>query len=78
MRPSSMARALPTFLSLMGLAVILIISGASAVGFAFGLVVAGIGGVVLVSMVLHEVTHRSDGHGRGERRPYRRPRPTGF
>lgn len=60
MRHYNVARGLPMLLLLMAVAVILIIAGASDVGFAFGLVVAGIAGMLLVAMVMYEVVHTAN------------------
>ncbi len=55
MRQLIVTRGLPTLLLLMAIAVILILSGATAVGFTFGLVVAGMAGVVVIASALHDV-----------------------
>ncbi len=55
MRHLIVTRGLPALLLLMAIAVILILSGATSVGFTFGLVVAGMAGVVLLSTALHDV-----------------------
>jgi len=57
MRGLIVTRGLPTLLPLMAAAVILILSGATAVGFPLGLVVAGVAGVVLFSTVLRDVVN---------------------
>jgi hypothetical protein len=69
---------LPTSLLLMAVAVILMLSGASAVGFAFGLVVAGVAGVVLLSTLLYEVANRGDRYRARDARGYRGPHARGF
>lgn len=78
MRHQVATRGLPTLLTLMGVAVILILAGASNVGLTFGLVVAGTAGVLLVSMLLYEVAHSKDRDRRREDRSYRRPHARGF
>ena len=60
-------------LLLMAVAVILILSGASSVGFAFGLVVAGMAGVLLVSTVVYDVTHRDERYRPRDSSLYRGP-----
>ena len=60
-------------LLLLALAVILMLSGANAFGFAFGLAVAGMGGILLVSMVLYEVAHSRDHDRPSTHRRYREP-----
>jgi hypothetical protein len=64
---------LPTLLLLMAIAVILILSGAGSVGFVFGLVVAGLTGVILVSSVFYEVAHFEDRYWLGSSRVRRGP-----
>lgn len=64
---------LPTLLLLMAVAVILILTGATSVGFAFGLVVAGVAGVLLVSTLVYEVANSVNRHRRRDARVYRRP-----
>lgn len=78
MRHQIVMRGLPTLLLLMGVAVILILAGAGSVGLTFGLVVAGMAGLLLVSMVLHEVANGADRNRRREERIYRRPHARGF
>ena len=66
-------RGLPVLLLLMAVAVILILSGAAAVGFAFGLVVAGMAGVVVVSSAIHDVARSELQQRRGSSYLYRGP-----
>lgn len=68
---------LPTLLLLMAAAVILILSGASTVGFAFGLAVAGTAGILLVSTLLYEVANSEDRYEPREAR-VARPHPREF
>ncbi len=75
MRNLIVTRGLPTLLVLMAIAVILILSGATAVGFAFGLTVAGAAGVVLVSTLLHDVLNREEAHQPRRGQLYRTPHP---
>lgn len=78
MRHSIATRALPILLLLMAIAVLLILSGATGVGLAFGLVVAGMAGVVLVATVLHDL---AQGEYRDRPRrsgPYRWPHARGY
>lgn len=77
--PNSIAtRGLPTLLLLMAIAVLLILSGATGVGFAFGLVVVGMAGVVLVATLLYDLTQGE--HRRSRRRAgvYRRTHARGY
>lgn len=71
-------RGLPVLLLLLALAVILILSGAIATGFEFGLVVAGTAGLLLVSMLLYEVAHDERRHRPHGGRPHREPHAKGF
>ena len=66
-------RGLPVLLLLMAVAVILILSGAAAVGFAFGLVVAGMAGIVVVSSAIHDVARSESQQRRGSSYLYRGP-----
>ena len=68
-------RGLPMLLLLMAVAVILILTGASSVGFAFGLVVAGTAGVLLVSTLVYDVAHIDR---RRDARLYRGPHARGY
>jgi ABC-type transport system involved in cytochrome bd biosynthesis fused ATPase/permease subunit len=70
-------RGLPMLLALMAVAVILILAGAGSAGLAFGLVVAGMAGVLLVSTVLHDVKHTDDRHRSRHRDLYRGPHVRG-
>lgn len=78
MQHSIATRGLPTLLILLAIAVLLILSGATGVGFAFGLVVVGMAGVGLMAAVAHDLTQ-------GERREspqrtgvYRRTQARGY
>lgn len=77
MRDLIVTRGLPTLLVLMAIAVILILSGAAAFGFAFGLVVAGVAGVVLVSTLLHDVVQSEHRHPTRRSQLYRAPHAKG-
>ncbi len=68
-------RSLPAFLFLMAIAVILILAGSAATGFALGLVVVGIVALLLASMLIHEVSHSRP---RAERSRYHRTQASGF
>ncbi len=70
MRLAIMKRGLPVLVALMAVSVLLILSGASSVGLTFGLVVAGMTGLMLVATVLHDVIHSARPR---ERRLYRAP-----
>lgn len=72
MRNQIATRGLPALLVLMGVAVILIITGAGSVGFTFGLVVALTAGAFLVASVLYEVANS------GNRDRRRGPHARGF
>lgn len=75
---SIIKRGLPMLLLLMAVAIILILSGATSVGFAFGLVVAGMAGVLLVSTLVYDVVHTDDDHRPRDSRVYRRPHARGY
>jgi multisubunit Na+/H+ antiporter MnhB subunit len=64
---------LPTLLVLMGVAVILILTGAGDAGLTFGLVVAGTAGALLVLMLLYEAANTEARERSRENRIYRRP-----
>jgi hypothetical protein len=65
-------------LMLMAVAVLLILSGAGSVGFIFGLVVAGLAGVLLLSAMLHEAIHSENRARPRARRAYRAPHARGY
>lgn len=65
-------------LVLMGVAVILILAGAGSVGLAFGLVVAGAAGIMLVSMMFYDVANSNGRDWSREDRLYRRSHARGF
>ena len=71
-------RGLPMLLLLMAVAVILILAGAGSAGLPFGLVVAGMAGVLLVSTVLHDVKHADDRRRPRRRDLYRGPHVRGY
>jgi ABC-type transport system involved in cytochrome bd biosynthesis fused ATPase/permease subunit len=78
MQRSIVTRGLPTLLLLMALAVVLMVSGNNAVGFAFGLAVAAAAGLLLLSIVAYDVArgHGNDRPGRHHR--YRDGRARSF
>jgi hypothetical protein len=78
MRHLIVERCLPAVLLLMGLAVILILTGAGSAGLALGLVVAGAAGVLLLSTVLYDVTHSAPRYSRHHNGMYRGTRARGF
>jgi len=75
--PRVIARGLPTSLLLMAVAVILILSGSGAAGLTFGLVVAGVGGVLLFSALIYDAAHGEDRPRPRRNRVYRAPRGQG-
>jgi multisubunit Na+/H+ antiporter MnhB subunit len=71
-------RGLPMLLLMMAVAVILILAGAGSAGLAFGLVVAGMAGVLLAATVLYDVTHTDARRRPRHRDLYRGPHVRGY
>jgi hypothetical protein len=78
MRRFIISAGLPTLLVLLGLAVILILSGADAVGLTFGLTVAGVAGVLLVSLILYETARGETRYHTRNNRLYEGPHTDRF
>lgn len=72
MRYSIATRGLPTLLVLMAIAVLLILSGSAGFGLTFGLIVAGMAGVVLMTMVFMDLAHRESRRRSRQTGMYRR------
>lgn len=78
MRHPIATRCLPALLLLMAIAVILILSGSTGVGFAFGLVVAGLAGVGLVATLVTDLAQGEPRHRPRQSGVYRRPHARGY